>query len=72
LTTVEVTLEDGALFLRRNGSKKLPLLPQSETTFVCPDCLWGQPYVFTRVGAGRATQVAEIQVSGAWIFQRVQ
>jgi hypothetical protein len=72
LTTVEVTLEDGALFLRRNRGEKTPLLAQSETTFVCPGCQWGQPYVFTREGDGMATQVAEIQVSGAWIFKRVQ
>jgi hypothetical protein len=70
-TTVEVTLENGGLFLVRNGSKKNPLLAQNETTFVCPACQWGQPYVFTREGDGMATQVAEIQVSGAWIFKRV-
>jgi len=71
-TTVEVTLEDGALFLRRNGGEKSPLVAQSETTFVCISCTWGQPYVFTREGDGMATEVAEIQVSGAWIFKRVQ
>ncbi len=72
LTTVEVTLEDGGLFLRRNNGKKSALLAQSETTFVCPSCQWGQPYIFTREGDGMATQVAEIQVSGAWIFKRVK
>jgi hypothetical protein len=72
LTTVEVTLEDGALFLRRNRGEKSPLLAQSETTFVCPSCQWGQPYVFAREGDGMATQVSEVQVSGAWIFKRVQ
>ena len=72
LTTVEVTLEDGGLILRRNGGKKTPLLAQSETTFVCPSCQWGQPYKFTREGDGMATQVSEIQVSGAWIFKRVK
>jgi hypothetical protein len=72
LTTVDVTLESGALFLVRNGSKKSLLLAQNETTFVCPSCQWGQPYVFTREGDGMATQVAEIQVSGAWIFKRVK
>ena len=71
-TTVDVTLENGALFLVRNGGKKSPLLAQNETTFVCPSCQWGQPYVFTREGDGMATQVAEIQVSGAWIFKRVK
>jgi hypothetical protein len=72
LTTVEVTLEDGGLFLKRNNGPKSPLLPQSETAFVCPTCQWGQPYVFSREGDGMATQVSEIQVSGAWIFKRVQ
>jgi hypothetical protein len=70
--TAEVTLEDGGLFLRRNGNPKTPLLAQNETTFVCPGCQWGQPYVFAREGDGMATQVSEIQVSGAWIFRRVK
>ena len=52
--------------------KKMQLVPQSETTFVCPTCQWGQPYVFTREGDGMATEVREVQVSGAWIFKRVQ
>jgi len=72
ITTVEVTLEDGALVMRRNNGKKSPLIAQSETTFVCPSCQWGQPYVFSREGDGPAPQVSEIQVSGAWIFKRVQ
>ena len=71
-TTLEVMLEDGGLFVQRNGSKKSALLAQSENTFVCPSCQWGQPYVFTREGDAPATQVAEIQVSGAWIFKRVK
>ncbi len=70
--TVEVTLEDGALFLSRNGSEKSELIAQSETTFVCGTCRWGQPYVFTSEDDGMATEVAEVQVSGAWIFTRVQ
>jgi hypothetical protein len=72
LTTVEVTLRDGALVLRRNGGKESPLIAQSETTFVCPTCQWGQPYVFAREGDGMATQVSEVQVSGRWIFKRVE
>jgi hypothetical protein len=72
MTTVEVALENGALSLRRNGGPKSPLVAQSETTFVCPSCQWGQPYVFSRKGDGMATQVSEIQVSGAWLFKRVQ
>lgn len=69
--TVEVTLEDGTLYLSRNGGEPSALLAQSENTFVCRTCTWGQPYVFTRDGGGMATQVAEVQVSGAWIFKRV-
>jgi len=71
-TTVAVTLENGALFLQRNRSAKSALVAQSETTFVCPTCQWGQPYVFTREDDGMATEVREVQVSGAWIFKRVQ
>ncbi|HLF11789.1 MAG TPA: hypothetical protein VJA26_11295 [Gammaproteobacteria bacterium] len=71
-TTVEVTLDGGALFLRRNRGEKSQLLAQSETTFVCSTCQWGQPYVFTGEGDGIATEVREVQVSGAWIFKRVQ
>ena len=70
--TAVFTLEDGALFLQRNNREKSALLPQSETTFVCPSCQWGQPYVFARDSDGTATQVSEIQVSGAWIFKRVE
>jgi hypothetical protein len=71
-TRVELTLEDGALFVRRNGGEKSQLLAQTETTFVCSTCQWGQPYIFTREGDGMATEVREVQVSGAWIFKRVQ
>ena len=71
-TTVEVTLDGNTLFLARNRGQKQPLVPQSNTTFVCPTCQWGQPYVFTREGDGMATEVREVQVSGAWIFKRVQ
>lgn len=70
--TIEVTLEDGGLFLRRNSSDKSLLLAQSETAFVCGTCRWGQPYIFTRDENGVATAVDEIQVSGAWTMMRVQ
>lgn len=40
-TTVEVALDDGTLFLRRNGGERSELLAQSETTFVCSTCTWG-------------------------------
>ena len=66
------TLEDGGLVVVRNGSKKSALLAQSDTTFLCPSCQWGQPYIFSREGDGPAPQVSEIQVSGAWIFKRVK
>jgi hypothetical protein len=71
-TTVEVTLESGALFLARNGGAKSQLVAQSEIAFVCSTCQWGQPYVFTREGDGMASEVREVQVSGAWVFKRVQ
>jgi hypothetical protein len=71
-TTVEVTLDGAALYLARNRGEKRELIPQSETSFVCPTCQWGQPYVFVREGDGMASEVHEVQVSGAWIFKRVQ
>jgi len=71
-TTVEVALENGSLFLRRNGGAPSRLVPQSETTFVCSTCTWGQPYVFAREGDGMATAVSEVQVSGTWVFERVE
>ena len=71
-TRVDVTFENGGLLLSRNGGEKNQLVPQSETTFVCPTCQWGQPYVFTREAGGMASEVREVQVSGAWIFKRVQ
>ncbi|HEX5048476.1 MAG TPA: hypothetical protein VFX89_15285 [Gammaproteobacteria bacterium] len=71
LTTLVVMREDGGLVVTRNGGKKSPLFAQSETTFVCPSCQWGQPYIFEREGDKPASQVSEIQVSGAWVFKRV-
>jgi hypothetical protein len=71
-TRVEVTFENGVLLLSRNGGEKNQLIGQSDTTFVCPTCQWGQPYTFTRQGDGMATEIREVQVSGAWIFKRVE
>ncbi len=71
-TNVVVTFEDGVLLTSRNGGEKNQLIPQSETAFVCPTCQWGQPYMFTRGADGVATEIREVQVSGAWIFKRVQ
>ena len=71
-TTVEVTLEDGGLFLRRNGNPKTALLAQSETTFVCPELPVGSAVCFRPRGRRDGDPGSEIQVSGAWIFKRVQ
>ena len=67
LITVEVTLEDGALFLRRRD-RRSALFPQSETSFEC-GCGFG--YIFTAGDEGMATEVSEVHVSGAWTFARV-
>ena len=71
-TTVEVTLEDGALYLSRNGADKEELIPQSDTTFICATCTWSQPYVFNGNGQVKATSVEEVQVSGRWVFERTE
>jgi len=71
LTTVEVSLQDGALYLSRNGEDSEELIPQSETTFICASCTWSQPYEFRRDANGKANSVVEVQVSGRWIFDRV-
>jgi len=72
LTTVVVTLDDGALYLSRNGEPKEELIPQSETTFICATCTWSQPYEFQRNDNGMASSVTEVQVSGRWVFDRVE
>jgi len=72
LTTVDVTLQDGALYLSRNGEPKEELIPQSESTFICATCTWSQPYEFRSSGNNAATSVVEVQVSGRWVFDRVQ
>jgi hypothetical protein len=72
LTTVVVTLEDGALFLSRNGEAKEELIPQSENSFICATCTWSQPYIFNNDGGGIAPSVQEVQVSGRWVFERVE
>lgn len=72
LTTVVVTLEDGALYLSRNGEAKEELIPQSENTFICATCTWSQPYVFNNENNSRAPFVEEVQVSGRWVFERVE
>ncbi len=67
LITVEVTLEDGELFLQRNNGAKLQLLPQSETAFMGGS--FG--YIFPVEDEGMATEVSEVHVSGGWTFSRV-
>jgi hypothetical protein len=65
--TVDVTLEDGKLFLTRRGEKD-ELIPQGERTFIRGG--WG--YVFTVNEAGQATAISEVHVSGGWIFKRIE
>ncbi len=72
LTTVVVTLDDGALYLSRNGEAREELIPQSENAFICASCTWSQPYVFNNEGGGLASSVQEVQVSGRWVFDRVE
>ncbi len=72
LTTVVVTLEDGTLFLSRNAEAREELIPQSENSFICATCTWSQPYIFNNVDTGMAPSVQEVQVSGRWVFERVE
>ncbi len=75
--TVEVTLEDGALYLERTppyqeagvaGVEKSELVALSDTSF---ECICGLGFIFTAEREGMATEVAEVHVSGAWPFRRV-
>jgi len=74
--TVEVTLEDGELVMRRDppyitgnsAAAVLRLIPQSDTAF---ECSCGLGFVFIAEDGGMATRVDEIHVSGAWPFERV-
>ena len=65
--TVEVTLEDGELFMQRGNAARARLVPQAENAFI----RGGFGYVFTAEGDGMATEVSEVHVSGAWTFSRV-
>jgi hypothetical protein len=69
IKTVEMTLEDGALYVRdvATNRPKVLLVPRSDTVFETPTV----GYIFTRESEGMATQVAEVHVSGAWTFARV-
>ena len=76
LITVEVTLEDGELVMRRDPpyitgnstDEVLRLIPQSDTAF---ECSCGLGFVFIAEDGGMVTRVDEIHVSGAWPFERV-
>lgn len=77
LITVEVTVENGDLYLLRTPpyrlnanieSEKLPLVALSDTAF---ECICGLGFVFSGDENGMATEVAEVHVSGAWPFVRV-
>ena len=73
---IEVTLEDGNLFLLRTppyaeaeftGTGRARLIPLSETSF---ECSCGLGFVFTVYDDGVATEVREVHVSGEWSFVR--
>jgi hypothetical protein len=67
IKTVEMILEGNALYVRQVGRPKTLLVPRSEEVFETP----AVGYIFTRGGDGIATQVAEVHVSGAWVFERL-
>ncbi|HEY5623659.1 MAG TPA: hypothetical protein VIV14_07845 [Gammaproteobacteria bacterium] len=66
-TTIDITLDDGNLYLRKNNGGTSRLIPQSETAFL----LGGFGYVFSVDENGAATTISEVHVSGAWPFHRV-
>ena len=76
-TTLEVTVEDGALSLLRTPpyarnaigeSERSRLIALSETAF---ECICGLGFVFRAEDGEMATEVDEVHVSGAWPFTRV-
>lgn len=79
LITAEIVLENNELVLIRTprysdtggntASARSRLIAQSETAF---DCTCGLGFIFTVNDAGVATEVAEVHVSGAWPFLRVE
>lgn len=77
LTTAEVTLENGVLYLDRSPpysetgvteAGKSRLIAQSQDAFEC-EC--GLGFVFSGDVDGKAAEVLEVHVSGAWTFARV-
>ncbi len=79
LTTVEVTLDNGELVIKRTpryakigGNTDFDtahLVAQSENAF---DSTLGLGWVFNRNAAGEVVSVSEVHVSGAWLFERVE
>ncbi len=77
--TVEVTLDNGALMLKRTPRYSLSggnndfdvtqLVAQSENAF---DSSLGLGWVFTRNEAGEVASLSEVHVSGAWPLERVE
>lgn len=77
-TTIDVTLEDGGLFLERTPpyqtagtnieSEKSELIPVSDTAF---ECACGIGFIFSAEDGEMAAELSEIHVSGAWTFTRV-
>jgi hypothetical protein len=75
---VVVTVEDGALSMVRtppysdtggnSPTARYSLIAQSESAF---DCTCGLGFVFTLGEDGKASEVKEVHVSGAWSFKRV-
>ena len=66
---IEVTLEDGELFMQKNNAARQRLIAKSETSFLQGGGGFG--YVFTVDEDGVATTISEVHVSGAWPFDRV-
>ena len=67
--TIEVTLDDGELFMQKNNGAIQQLIPKSDTSFLQRGGGFG--YVFTVDGNDVATEISEVHVSGAWPFSRV-
>ena len=77
--TAEISVVDGGLILTRTprysdtggntASAMSRLIPQSQNAF---DCTCGLGFIFTVDASGKATEVSEVHVSGAWPFKRVE
>lgn len=67
MVTVNVTLEDGKLYLTRRGQKD-ELIPQGGTNFI----RGGWAYVFSVDDNGDATAISEVHVSGGWTLERIE